>query len=142
MTGRDQFTGTPRAGEGYASWDLHTAASRVSEGLSVEVLDTIQRRLALTNSELAHVVLISPRTLTRRKKEQRLRPDESERAYRVARLTEIAGQVLRSEDEAKAWMKEPNYALGEETPLEMARTEPGATLVERLLVQIEHGITA
>ncbi|HUF10215.1 MAG TPA: antitoxin Xre/MbcA/ParS toxin-binding domain-containing protein [Rhodothermales bacterium] len=131
---------TGEVGEIYSAWDLKTAATRVSEGLPVHVLDTIQRRLDLSNSELAHLVLIPPRTLTRRKHEERLPPDESERAYRVARLTEIAAEVLGNEEEAEAWMKEPNFALGEQTPLETARSEPGATLVERLLGQIEHGI--
>lgn len=65
-----------------------------------------------------------------------------ERAYRIARLTEIAAEVLGSEGEAKEWMKEPNFALGDQIPLEMARTEPGAALVECLLGQIEHGIPA
>ena len=128
-------------GEAYASWDLPTAARRVSEGLSPDALNVVQDRLDLSNAELAHVVHISPRTLTRRKKEERLSPDESERVYRVARLIEIAARVLGSEDEAREWMKEPNYALGEQVPLEVARTEPGAELVERLLGQIEHGIT-
>jgi uncharacterized protein (DUF2384 family) len=37
-------------------------------------------------------------------------------------------------------MKEPNVALDEETPLNMARTAPGVTMVEQLLGRIEHGI--
>lgn len=98
--------------------------------------------LELSNQELAHVVLISPRTLTRRRKEDRLPPDESERVYRVARLVEVASSVLGGEEEARSWMKESNYSLGDVTPLEYARTEPGAELVERVLRQIEHGIAA
>ena len=38
------------------------------------------------------------------------------------------------------WLREPNFALGDETPLEFADTVPGARRVERLLGQIEHGI--
>ncbi len=138
---KDRSKKTVRYGEHYADWDLPTAAGRVAEGLPVGVLYTIQNRLDLSNQELAHAVMISPRTLTRRKKEHRLPPDESERAYRVARLTEIAADVLGSTDDAREWMKEPNYALGDQVPLEVARTEPGAKLVERVLRQIEHGIT-
>ncbi len=127
-------------GETYSSWDLPTAAKKVSEGLPTEALSTVQHRLGLSNSEMAHIVQISPRTLTRRKKEERLPPDESERVYRIARLVEIAAGVLGGKEEARQWMKEPNYALGEQTPLEVVRTEPGAGLVERLLGQIEYGI--
>ncbi len=128
------------SGDVYSSWDLSVAASRISKGLPVYALNEVQRRLDLSNRELADLVLISPRTLTRRKKEQCLPPDESERVYRIARLTEIAAEVLKGSDEAMAWMKEPNYALGDQTPLEMARTGPGSALVERVLRQIEHGI--
>jgi len=128
--------------ESYSSWDLSTAAERISEGLSPDALETIQLVLELSNQELAHVVLISPRTLTRRRKEDRLPPDESERVYRVARLVEVASSVLGGEEAARSWMKEPNYSLGDVTPLEYARTEPGAELVERVLGQIEHGIAA
>jgi putative toxin-antitoxin system antitoxin component (TIGR02293 family) len=86
-------------------------------------------------------VLISPRTINRRKSEERLPPDESERIFRIGRLIEIAVSVIGSEEEARAWMKEENFALGGKTPLEMASTQPGAELVERVLHQIDHGIT-
>lgn len=125
----------------FAFWDLSTAAKRISEGLSTYVLEVIRRDLQLSNSELAHVVSISPRTLARRKKEVRLPSDESERAYRVARLIEIATDILGSKDETQGWMKEHNFALGNQRPLDLIRTEPGAQLVERTLRQIQHGIT-
>ena len=128
------------AGEQYASWDLSTAVQRVTEGLPTESLEIVRDRLDLSNDEFAEAVLIKPRTLMRRKKEERLRPDESERVYRIARLAEIAARALGAEAEARAWMKEPNYALGGQRPLDVARTEPGARLVERVLRQIEHGI--
>jgi uncharacterized protein (DUF2384 family) len=37
-------------------------------------------------------------------------------------------------------MREPNFALGDARPLDLARTEPGARLVERTLSHIQHGI--
>lgn len=129
-----------RAQVDFASWDLGTAAERISAGLSPRVLDDIQHSLHLTRQELADAVMISYRTLTRRRGEPRLAPDESERAYRLARLIEIASEILGGQNEASDWLKEPNFALGDRTPLEVARTEPGAKLVERVLRQIEHGI--
>lgn len=125
----------------FAFWDLATAVSKISEGLSTYILEVIRRDLQLSNVELARVVSISPRTLARRKKEIRLPSDESERAYRVARLIEIAADILGSKEETQGWMKENNFALGNQRPLDLIRTEPGAQLVERILRQIEHGIT-
>lgn len=140
--GRGGAKYVPFKGSAYSAWDLPTAAHRISEGLPTDALESVQTRLDLSNQELAEVVLISPRTLTRRKKEEKLPPDESERVYRINRLIEIAAQVLGGQSEARDWMKEPNFVLGDQTPLSIAKTEPGAQLVERVLGQIEHGISA
>jgi putative toxin-antitoxin system antitoxin component (TIGR02293 family) len=126
--------------EAYSTWDLTTAASRVAEGLPTAAIEMVQLRLALSNHEMAELVHISPRTLTRRRKETRLQPDESERVFRIGRLVEIAARVLGSKEAAREWFREPNFALGEQEPLELARTAPGAEIVERVLVQTEHGI--
>jgi putative toxin-antitoxin system antitoxin component (TIGR02293 family) len=112
----------------------------IREGLPAESLNWLKERLDLTAEELAGLVHVSRRTMSRRKKEGRLKPDESERVLRLIRLYERAAEVLGGPEEATEWLREKNFALGEETPLEFADTEPGARRVERLLGQIEHGI--
>lgn len=126
--------------QSYLTWDLPTAARRVSEGLPVITLEIVRSKLSLSKREFAEVIQISERTLSRRAKETKLPMDESDRVYRFSRLIEFAANVLGGEEEAREWMKEGNFALGNETPLEFARTEPGAELVEQLLGRIEHGI--
>jgi len=130
-----------KAEEPYIAWDLTKAVSMVSSGLPTEILKTIQVRLGLSNIELSELLMVSPRTLDRRKKEDTLPADESERSYRIARLTELASEVTGSGEKASEWFKKPNFALGNKTPLELMQTEPGARLVERTLNQIKHGIT-
>lgn len=127
--------------EPYISWDLLTAASRISSGLATDILATIQARLKISNRQLSELMMVSTRTLDRRKKEKTLPPDESERSYRVARLTDRAYQIFKDEDEVARWFSESNFALGSKKPIELAKTEPGARLVEQLLGRIEHGIT-
>ncbi len=125
----------------FADWDLPTAAHRIEQGLAPTTLDGLQEALDLSNRELADTLLLSPRTLSRRRRsDDSLPPDESERAYRLGRLAGIAARVLGGAEHARAWMRESNFALGDARPLDLARTEPGARLVERLLGQIEHGI--
>lgn len=124
----------------YSTWTLETAALRVSEGLATTSLYRVKDNLGLSNRELAHLVQIPARTLARRLGDERLPPDESERVYRIARLLEVAARVLGSTRAASEWMREPNFALGEQIPLTLSRTEPGAFLVERLLVGIERGL--
>jgi putative toxin-antitoxin system antitoxin component (TIGR02293 family) len=127
--------------EPYIAWELQDAASKISRGLYTDILITIQSRLKLTNLELAELLQLSPRTLDRRRKEVTLPADESERSYRIARLTELAMQVFEDQDKVSAWFTQSNFALGNQKPLDLIKSEPGARLVERLLRQIEHGIT-
>ena len=127
--------------EPYISWDINTAISKISEGLKTSVLATIQARLQISNQQLSNLLMVSPRTLDRRKKEKTLPPDESERSYRIARLTDRAYQVFEDEHKVAQWFSETNFALGNKKPLDLAKTEPGARLVEQLLGRIEHGIT-
>ncbi|MCC5941365.1 MAG: DUF2384 domain-containing protein [Balneolaceae bacterium] len=126
----------------YISWDWVHAFDQINKGLGTNILKLLQVRLDISNMELSSLLLISPRTLDRRRKESILPPDESERSYRIARLTDLGADVLGSMEKASVWFKEPNYALGNQTPLDLMKTEPGARLVERTLRQIEHGISA
>jgi len=112
----------------------------IREGLPAEAFDWLKSELGLTAGELARVVHVSRRTISRRKKDGVLKPDESERVLRLIRLYQRAAEVLGGRDEARAWMQESNFALGDDTPLRFADTEPGARRVEQLLGQIEHGI--
>lgn len=127
--------------EPYIAWDLDTAAAKIGNGLGTSILATIQARLRISNRQLSDLMMVSPRTLDRRKKEETLPPDESERSYRIARLTDCAYQVFEDPDKVARWFSEPNFALGNKKPINLAKTEPGARLVEQLLGRIEHGIT-
>lgn len=127
--------------EPYVAWDLNTAATKISKGLATSILVTIQARLQISNSQLSDLLMVSPRTLDRRKKEASLPPDESERGFRIARLTDRAYQVFEDPDKVARWFSEPNFALSNKKPLDLAKTEPGARLIDQLLGRIEHGIT-
>jgi putative toxin-antitoxin system antitoxin component (TIGR02293 family) len=109
-------------------------------GLQMEAFHGLQSALHLSAGELAGVIGLPPRTLARRKKQGRLSPEESERLVRVARLLEVAAEVLGNIDDASRWMKERRPALGGRTPLERAETEVGAREVEDLLGRVAHGV--
>ena len=113
---------------------------QIKSGLEVDTFGRLQTALGITAAELAAVIGLPPRTLARRKKQGRLSPEESERLVRVARLFEMAADVLGSGEEARRWMKAPRPALGDRTPLERADTELGAREVEDLLGRIAHGV--
>ena len=126
--------------EPYIAWDLSKAANMVDSGLASEILQVIQNRLGLSNLELSELLMVSPRTIDRRKKEEVLPSAESERSLRIARLTDLAAEVLGDMEKASSWFRKPNFALGNKKPIDLMKTEPGARLVERTLNSIRHGI--
>ena len=119
---------------------------RVERGFSIAALDRFRDRMALSMDELAEVVGTSSRTLARRKQAGRLDAAESDRLYRLARLFERAVDVFggdkQGEDDARRWFHLPQWALDDATPLNYARTEPGAREVEALLDRMDYGVLA
>jgi putative toxin-antitoxin system antitoxin component (TIGR02293 family) len=114
---------------------------RLKRGLPPSAFDQLREELGLAAEALAHLTGVSTRTLARRRKrDEPLAPDTSERILRFARLYEIAADVLGDEDEARRWLKTPNTALGGRSPLDYADTEPGAREVEDLLGRLEYGV--
>lgn len=86
------------------------------------------------------MVGLPARTLARRKKERRLRADESDRLLRLARVAAVAEDVLGAQDKAGRWLQKPNRALGGIAPLDLLDTDLGAEEVVTVLGRIEHGV--
>lgn len=85
--------------------------------------------------------LVMPRsTLQRREQEGRLRPTESERLERIARLATLAEQVWESPDEAQRFLTTPHPLLDNQAPLDLAATDLGTRRVETLLWNLEHSL--
>lgn len=83
-------------------------------------------------------LMASPATL---KRGERLSPAASERVERIARITALARQALDGDDEARTWLNEHHPMLGAR-PIDVAATDLGARMVERLLHNIEHNLPA
>ena len=64
---------------------------RVGEGFPYGVLENFRENVGLSAGEVADLVQINPRTLSRRKREGRLHADESDR---VLRLSRVYGKAL------------------------------------------------
>ncbi len=114
---------------------------RVNEGLPYEVLENLRENVGLSTVEVAQLVQINPRTLSRRRQEGRLHADESDR---VLRLSRVYGRTLGlfggDLDKARRWLSTPKVALGGESPLDYSRVDVGAQEVVDLIGRIEHGI--
>ena len=120
--------------------NLEALRLRLRKGLPYGVLEALSSAYDLDLRSLAVVLRIPPRTLARRRQERRLRPDESDRLFRVARIAAFAEQSLGARDRAARWLKRPNRALGNAVPLDHLDTDLGARQVEDVLGRISHGV--
>ncbi len=117
-------------------------ADAVAQGFPRGVVPQVAAAATTPRSELGKRVaalVVSPATYKRSK---RLSPAASERAERLARVTALARQALGSAEEARAWLGEPHPMLGGRAPILAAATDLGARQVERILLNIEHGLPA
>jgi putative toxin-antitoxin system antitoxin component (TIGR02293 family) len=63
----------------------------------------------------------------------------SERIVRLADVIRLAEETFGGRAAGARWLKTPNLALGDATPLSMLDTEPGAHEVRRILSSIGYG---
>ena len=113
----------------------------IGSGFPFATLERVRKETGLPMERLATSIGLSPRTLTRRKKENKLSAAESDRLVTVTRLLTQAVELFEGHKaSALRWFVQPNRALGTLSPLEMAATETGAREVENLIGRLEHGV--
>jgi putative toxin-antitoxin system antitoxin component (TIGR02293 family) len=114
---------------------------QVNRGFPFKFINNLQRSTELPLETIAEAVRIPSRTLSRRKAEGKLQPDESERLFRLSVLFERAVNLFEGDKAAAMqWLRTPQPALGGERPLDFARTEIGAGEVQDLIGRLEHGV--
>jgi putative toxin-antitoxin system antitoxin component (TIGR02293 family) len=115
----------------------------VERGIPWKALVHLKEALHLTDREFAHTLGISERTLSRKRGAgNRVNLLISDRLFRLARISAMAIEIFETPQEAAAWLKEPQFGLGERVPLGLLRTEMGAREVEDLLGRLKHGVLA
>lgn len=125
---------------GIRTKNLDGLIMQLKRGFPVNSLSKLSHQMGVPENKLATTVNIAQRTLTRRKKEGRFKPDESERVLRIARLFERAIDVMGTPELARQWFRTSVKGLRGKTPLEFADNEPGAQEVESMLDRIEDGV--
>lgn len=112
----------------------------VRRGVPYRSLASAKAALEVSNDDLSRFLHLKKRTLARRRGEQRLTADESERLVRLARVAARAEEVLGGRAAALRWIRKPNRALGEVPPFELLDTDLGLDAVLAVLGRIEHGV--
>jgi len=114
----------------------------VQRGLPVAALSRVAEAVAgydLGATQLKYQI-VPKATLHRRT--DRLSVEESERLERLARLMTLAEEVWEDLALAREFMNSVQPQLGNERPVDLARTELGGREVEDLLMKIEFALPA
>ena len=110
------------------------------EGLPYEALEALTGKLEISVDTAATALQLARRTLARRKEQNRLDLQESERVVRLAQVAARAVAVLGTLDRARQWLLSENRALGGATPISLLDTDVGTRAVEDVLLRVEHGV--
>lgn len=123
--------------------DWLAAVALVRKGLPPRTLDSLKSKLGTSLEDLAETLNLPKRTLERRiSADERLNDKESERVYRLARITARAEEVFGDLMRAFRWLHKENRALGGARPVTLLDTDVGASAVEDVLARIEYGVTS
>jgi putative toxin-antitoxin system antitoxin component (TIGR02293 family) len=93
----------------------------------------------LTVDDVLALIDVTGRTARRRKADGELTVEESDRLYRLARVTRYAQRVFDDVDKGTGWLKQEHPDFGGRRPLDLLGTDRGAKLIEDALTRIEYG---
>lgn len=116
-------------------------ARAVVERIPLAALDAM-RASGFSEGEIERFVLPAR---TRRHREARKQPltiEESDRLVRLARIQALAEDVFGNARKANRWLREELGILDGKTPLDLARSEAGARVIEQILAKIDWGAAA
>jgi len=117
-------------------------AQVVSRRIPLKALKYVQSAGTLSDGEIQEFIIPARTRRHRAEKKERLTVEQSDRLVRLTRILAIAEDVLGDASKARSWLRQPLGELGGKPPLELARTEAGARVVEQLLARIDWGAAA
>ena len=112
----------------------------VGRGFPFAALKYVVRHFPQRQKTRVQQIVVPRSTLQRREEEGRLRPSESERLERIARLATLAEHVWESPEEAQRFLTSPHPQLENQAPIDLAATDLGTRRVETLLWKLEHSL--
>ena len=115
-----------------------------SSNISVGKIKELNERYALTIGDIAAVLDLSPKTISRwtknKKSTERISEQRSDSLQILETILQLGKKVLGSEEELNKWLHDPVFALDGNKPVDLIKTESGRRRVEEALHQIEYGI--
>jgi putative toxin-antitoxin system antitoxin component (TIGR02293 family) len=113
----------------------------VDRGIRLAVLTHVAKA-GFSKQEIERFI-IPARTLRHRKaRREPLSMEESDRVVRLTRIQALAEDVFGDAGKANIWLRQELGILDDKSPLDVARTDSGARLVEQLLAKLDWGAAA
>ena len=112
----------------------------INAGVPIQEFGSLQKILDVNAARLMGLIVLNKATFSRRKRTGRLDPSQSDRLVRYTLLTKKALEVFGNLADARSWLNASQIGLGGAVPLDYAKTEVGARVVEDLLNQIDFGV--
>jgi putative toxin-antitoxin system antitoxin component (TIGR02293 family) len=100
------------------------------------------RRGGFSDQEIGRFIIPERTQRHRKAKRQPLTVEESDRVVRLTRIQALTEDVFGDAQKANRWLRENLAILDGKPPLEIARTESGARVVEQMLAKIDWGAAA
>ena len=113
----------------------------VHRGIRLRVLGHLER-VGFSKQEIERFIIPARTWRHRKSRREPLTIDESDRVVRLTRIQALAEDVFGDIAKANRWLRQGLGILDGKPPLELARTESGARLIEQLLARIDWGAAA
>ncbi len=121
----------------------HNMVQELSRGVTGKVAEQFRKKANIDESAFSRIIGYSRVHYSRLVKNgnKHLRGAASNRLYRFAQILEHVINLYNGDEEtALIWLKTPNVAFDNSTPLELLSSEVGSDLVDGLITQLELGI--
>lgn len=118
------------------------AREKIISGLPVRACKRILELINIDKRTFSKISGIAPATLARRTStRQQLKVDESDKVYRLLKITAAAVELFEGDREAALeWIRKPNPGLNNHPPMEMIRTTPGFEMAISFIKRLDHGV--
>ena len=113
----------------------------VHDGMRLGVLRHIIRA-GFSKREVERFIIPARTWRHRKAKKEPLSIEESDRAVRLTRIQALAEDVFGDVEKANQWLRQGLRILDGKSPLELARTDSGARVIEQLLAKLDWGAAA
>lgn len=112
----------------------------IKNGISKNYLVDIKDAIGLDYDMLGRILSVSRAKLLSKKSKEKFDQPTSERILLLADVYSYGLEVFEDKDRLTDWLKRPNKALGNQSPIEMMDTLYGIQEVKNELGRIEYGV--